>query len=434
MEQYIGKIHSGPVNGTVVVPGSKSMTNRALLLAALSDEKSLLQGVLFSDDSRHFLDSLCELGFELEINEEEKTVVLQGCGGRIPRKTATIDVGSAGTAARFLTTMLALSDGTYRILCSEQMKARPMEELFEILTGLGAKFTYLEAEGHLPVEVTGRAFEKAEANKNTVVTIHLDISRSTQYLSALLMMAPSMKEDVEIHITSQKKNGSYIEITRRMLESFGVDTAFDGETYYIKGNQEIRIGEYYIEPDVSAACYFYGIAAMTGGRIVVKNVFFTSMQGDMKFVRLLEQLGCVLEETPEGIAVTGPKDGVYPGIDVDMNDFSDQALTLAALAAFATSETRIRNVGHIRGQECNRMEAIVRELNKCGIMAREEGDDIVIPAGTPHGAIIETYDDHRVAMAFTLLSLKVEDIVIDNPMCCRKTFEDFYSVLEMLLN
>ena len=153
----------------------------------------------------------------------------------------------------------------------------------------------------------------------------------------------------------------------------------------------------------------------------------------MKFIYLLEQLGCTIEETAEGIAVTGAENGTYRGIDVDMNDFSDQALTMAALAAFATTDTRIRNVGHIRGQECNRMAAIVNELNKCGIAAREEGDDIIIPAGTPHGAVIETYEDHRVAMAFTLLSLKTEGIVIDNPMCCRKTFEDFYTVLEGLL-
>lgn len=433
MEKYIGVTHKNPINGTVTVPGSKSMTNRALLLAALSNETSLLRGVLFSDDSRHFLESLLSLGFDLKINETEKIVELQGCGGRIPKKNATINVGSAGTAARFLTAMLALSDGHYTILCSEQMKARPMAELFEILTGLGAKITYLETEGHLPVEIVGRGKEKDSALDNTI-HISLDISRSTQYLSALLMMAPVLPQNMAIHIKSKKKGGSYIEITRRMLEGFGVHTDFDGETYTVKGNQEIHIGDYYIEPDVSAACYFYGIAAITGGKIIVKNVFSTSMQGDMKFIYLLEQLGCLIEETPDGIAVTGPKDGNYAGIDVDMNDFSDQALTLAALAAFATTETRIRNVGHIRGQECNRMAAIVNELNKCGIIAREEGDDIIIPAGTPHGAVIETYEDHRVAMAFTLLSLKIEGIVIDNPMCCRKTFEDFYIVLDKLIS
>lgn len=433
MEKYIGVTHKNPINGTVTVPGSKSMTNRALLLAALSNETSQLRGVLFSDDSRHFLESLLSLGFDLKINETEKIVELQGCGGRIPKKTATINVGSAGTAARFLTAMLALSDGHYTILCSEQMKARPMAELFEILTGLGAKITYLETEGHLPVEIVGRGKAEDSALDNTI-HISLDISRSTQYLSALLMMAPVLPQNMAIHIKSKKKGGSYIEITRRMLEGFGVHTDFDGETYTVKGNQEIHIDDYYIEPDVSAACYFYGIAAITGGKIIVKNVFPISMQGDMKFIYLLEQLGCLIEETPNGIAVTGPKDGNYVGIDVDMNDFSDQALTLAALAAFATTETRIRNVGHIRGQECNRMAAIVNELNKCGITAREEGDDIIIPAGTPHGAVIETYEDHRVAMAFTLLSLKIEGIVIDNPMCCRKTFEDFYIVLDKLIS
>ena len=424
-EVYITHKVNKPVSGTVVVPGSKSMTNRALLLAALSKEKSTLRGVLFSDDSRHFLMCLEQLGFALEIDEENKIVKVQGCGGKIPNKEAAIDVGSAGTAARFITAMLALSDGKYIINCSEQMKKRPMSELFRILTEMGASFRYLGEEGYLPVEVSG--------NGGKCHNIDMDISKSTQFLSAMLMVIPVTSTGIDIHIVSEKKDGSYIRITRNMLKEFGVKTEFDGETYHIDGNQNIHIGDYYIEPDVSAACYFYAIAMITGGSVTVENVRSNSTQGDMKFIKLLEKMAGKVTDTSKGINVTGNADGTFSGIDVNMNDFSDQALTLAAMAPFANSETIIRNVGHIRGQECNRMSAIVNELTKCGIRCEENGDDIHIYPGNVKPALIETYDDHRVAMAFTMMGLRADGIIIDNPMCCRKTFENYYYVLEKLI-
>ena len=425
METYKVKMVDRPLSGTVVVPGSKSMTNRALLLAALSEEESILQGVLFSDDSRHFLDCLVTLGYKLDINETEKTVKLQGCGRNIPNKFAKINVGSAGTAARFITAMLALSDGEYEIGCSEQMEKRPMEELFKVLTDMGAQFTYLKEEGHLPVRVKG--------NGGICKDIDMDISKSTQFLSAMLMVTPVTDSGICIRITSEKKEGSYIHITMKMLQSFGVDVKFDGECYTVPGKQKLQIGTYYIEPDVSAACYFYGMAALTGGKVIVKNVHSDSMQGDLKFLSVLEKMGCEKTEEQDGIAIQGPKDGKLKGVDINMNDFSDQALTLAALAPFADSETVIRNIGHIRGQECNRMAAIVNELKKCGIGCWEDGDDIHIEPGEIVPAVIETYEDHRVAMAFTLLGLKANGIVISNPMCCKKTFETYYEVLEQFI-
>ncbi|MBQ3783796.1 MAG: 3-phosphoshikimate 1-carboxyvinyltransferase [Lachnospiraceae bacterium] len=425
MDKYEVKKVEGALNGTVVVPGSKSMTNRALLLAALSNEKSILRGVLFSDDSRHFLDSLVSLGFDLTINEKEKTVELQGTGGKIPKNKATINVGSAGTAARFLTAMLALSDGQYEIQCSTQMEKRPMEELINVLQSMGAEFTYLKEAGHLPVKVKG--------NGGVCKDIDMDISKSTQFLSAMLMVTPVTDSGCNIRITSDKKEGSYISITINMLKSFGVEVVFDGETYHVAGKQNLSLGDYYIEPDVSAACYFYAMAALTGGKITVKNVFWTSVQGDMKFLKVLEAMGCTVTEEAEGITVTGPEEGTLKGVDINMNDFSDQALTLAALAPYATTDTVIRNVGHIRGQECNRMAAIVNELSKCGVPCIEQGDDIFITPAKPQAAEIETYEDHRVAMSFTMLGLKADGIIIDNPLCCRKTFEDYYEVLEELM-
>lgn len=423
MDKYLVKKFQKPINKIVTVPGSKSMTNRALLMAALSDKPSLLRGVLFSDDSRHFLGSLESLGYSLDINEKEKTVAVQGTGGRIPQTTGTIDVGSAGTAARFLTAMLALNEGTYTINCSEQMKKRPMKPLFDVLTSMGAEFTYLEKDGFLPVVVKGCTPTASE--------IDMDISTSTQYLSAMLMISSSLKNDLKINITSEKTDGSYIRITRNMMKEFGVETDFDGKHYYIKGNQNIFIGDYYIEPDVSAACYFYAIAAMTSSSITVKNVFFSSMQGDIKFIKLLQEMGCSVTETEDGINVKGT-DNAYPGINVNMNDFSDQALTLAAMAPYASSDTTITGIAHIRGQECDRIDAITNELTRAGINCSSTNDSVTIQPGNVKPATITTYDDHRVAMAFSLLGIKTDGIIIDDPLCCRKTFENYFEVLDNL--
>ena len=236
-EQYEVKRLDRPVDWTVDVPGSKSMTNRALLMAALSDGEVKLEGVLFSDDSRHFLESLVSLGFMVDINESEKAVTVLGCGGNIPKKQAVINVGSAGTAARFLTAMLGFSDGEYTIEASEQMKKRPMQELFSLLTGVGANITYLETEGHLPVKICGRRNPKAGADQSKAdgnpLQLSLDISKSTQFLSALLLISPMIPQGLDIHITSEKTDGSYIRITRKMLADAGVEVKYGGKNYRI---------------------------------------------------------------------------------------------------------------------------------------------------------------------------------------------------------
>lgn len=463
-EQYEVKRLDGPVDWTVEVPGSKSMTNRALLMAALSEGEVKLDGVLFSDDSRHFLESLVSLGFTVDINEPEKTVTVLGWGGNIPKKQAVINVGSAGTAARFLTAMLGFSDGEYTIEASEQMKKRPMQELFSLLTGVGAKISYLETEGHLPVKICGRRNPKVGGehviaeNGNHVLQndetdqpqadtkqdagigqlhenplqLSLDISKSTQFLSALLLIAPMVQQGLDIRITSEKTDGSYIRITRKMLADAGVEVKYDGRDYRIDPKAVYQKKHYQIEPDVSAACYFYAAAAITGGRALVKHVHKDNSQGDMKFLDVLTQMGCTVTEKTDGIEVTGPAEGTLKGIEIDMNDFSDQALTLAAMAPFCNSDVHITHIGHIRGQECDRLHAMSEELTKRGIICTEETDAITIKPGTPSPGIISTYEDHRVAMSFALLGLKVDGIVIDNPSCCRKTFENYFDLLDQL--
>ncbi|MCD8037934.1 MAG: 3-phosphoshikimate 1-carboxyvinyltransferase [Lachnospiraceae bacterium] len=413
----------------VQVPGSKSMTNRALLMASLADGKTLLKGVLFSDDSRNFLGSLKSLGFAVEADEQTKEVSVTGLNGEIPTKSGEIYVGSAGTAARFLTAMLALAEGTFTINASEQMKKRPMKPLFDVLSQMGAEITYLESEGFLPIKIKGIG-KTPHADK--MCRVKLDISKSTQFLSALLLISPMLKQGLHIEITSERKDGSYIRITRKMMEQFDASVKFDGKSYELPGGTAYKAGVYQIEPDVSAACYFYASAALTGGRAIVENVTWECMQGDLKFIRLLGELGCSIRETNIGIEVIGAENGRIKGLTADMKDFSDQTMTLAALAPFADSAVRIENIGHIRLQESDRIHAIATELTRLGIKCNEEESAITIYPGTPKPGIVETYDDHRIAMAFALIGLRAKGIEIANPLCCKKTFEEYFDVLDRL--
>ncbi len=428
-ENYKVHMVSAPIDWTVTVPGSKSMTNRALLMGSLADGKTTLSGVLFSDDSRHFLAALQALGFDVEIQEAQKQVTITGLNGKVPVTEGKIDVGSAGTAARFLTALLGVAEGTFTIQASEQMKKRPMKPLFDVLVAIGAKISYLEKEGHLPIQITGIGGTKA---MDEVCCVALDISESTQFLSALLLISPMIKQGLSIAITSARKDGSYIQITRKMMENFGVEVMFDGENYNIRKDSSYKAGAYQIEPDISAACYFYAAAALTGGKALVKNVTWNCMQGDLQFLNVLAQMGCTITETAQGIVVCGAEGGRLKGITVDMKEFSDQTMTLAAIAPFAEEDVRIENVGHIRLQESDRIHAIAIELSRLGVTCKEEKDALTIQPKMPNAGIVQTYDDHRMAMAFALIGLRVQGIEIANPMCCRKTFEEYFDVLETL--
>ncbi len=424
------------------VPGSKSITNRALLLAALADGKSTLTGVLFSDDSRHFLSCLISLGFRVEINEPEQTVIIYGEGGNIPNKNAVIDVGSAGTAARFLTAFLGISKGTYRINSSEQMKKRPMSELFDSLSSLHSSIRFEEREGFLPVTICNSSVPRS--SKTTV-----NIDKSSQFLSALLISSCLFQTDFTIEINGTH-GMAYIDMTIAMMEQFDVQVIRQTETtFLIPAGQHYKARDYQIEPDVSAACYFYAMAPLLGISMTVKNCFAAitnpqskldaygasshySLQGDIRFLQLLEQMGCTLLDTPDGICVTGNKQCRFSGIHADLSSCSDQTMTLAAIAPFADGPTTITGIGHIRYQECDRLHAILTELTRLGVSCEELPDGILIIPGTPKAAEIETYQDHRMAMAFSLIGLRTEGIVIKNAECCSKTFEHFFEVLENL--
>lgn len=424
MNQYRVKVLRGDSPIEVGVPGSKSITNRALMLAALGKGNCQLHGVLFSDDSRAFLSCLLELGFQVKIDEEKRWVSIEGLGGEIPNRHATINVRSAGTAARFLTVMLAFAGGCYRLDSSEQMKKRPMEPLLTQLRNAGVKITCLEEEGHFPFVI--------ESDQVSIREITIDTNISSQFASALLMAATLLPDGLHVHMAGERSSGAYVLMTLTMLEQFGIHARKDGADCYIEAGQTYGLPQYDIEPDMSAASYFYAMAAILNRRITVRGTHENSMQGDKKFLDILRRLGCQVEDLPEGICVQGVDS--YPGITVNMKDFSDQALTMAVVAAFATSPTTIEQIGHIRMQECDRIHAIVTELNRLGISCSEapEVDGVTIVPGEMRPAVIDTYEDHRVAMSFTLAGLRREGIVIDNPMCCRKTFEHYFDVIDSL--
>lgn len=434
------------------VPGSKSITNRALLLAAMADGTSRLEGAAFSEDSVHFLNALKELGFTAQADEKKCSVVIEGHGGKIPNKNAKIYVGSAGTAARFLTAFTAMGDGEYILESSDQMRKRPMRELLVTLESLGAEFTWLKDEYTFPMKVKGILYgrnsdinseKKSEMNLNGVIAdkviepkqVDLNIDRSSQFLSALLLVLPIAFDDVTIKMTGTRQARSYVEMTEQMMKQFG-NTGIEkiaGDCYRVRGMKYTALN-YNIEPDVSAACYFYALAAATGKRAMVKRMRKDSLQGDMKFIGMLEKMGCEVrwdKDKENNLWLKGP-DGKLKGIEVKMSDFSDQALTLAAIAPFADSKVTITGIAHIRGQESDRIKVIVDELTKMGISCNELTDGVEIYPGTPKNVEIETYNDHRVAMSFAVTGLAGDGMTILNPECCKKTFAGFFDEIDRL--
>lgn len=416
------------------VPGSKSITNRALLIAALANGKSTLQGVLFSDDSRYFMQALIDLGFDVFIDEDNCRVEIVGCGGKIPctntksismngesQVDATVYVGSAGTAARFLTAYLGLSKGMYRVTASEQMKKRPMKELLVALEEMGSQIIYEEEPYRFPFRIGN-----FQCKTNRVV---VDVDKSSQFLSALLISSVLLPENFEIDIKGEH-GMAYVNMTLQMMRQFGVCVDKSGFGCYRRTFGEgYTVNDYIVEPDVSAACYFYALSPLLNTTVKVKNVHMNCLQGDIRFLKVLVRMGCRLMDEEDGVLMFPPRER-FMGGSFDLSGFSDQALTLAAIAPFASSKVCIMNVGHIRYQECDRMEAITHNLSKMGIYAVSMDGNIFILPGTPKGCEIETYEDHRVAMAFSLPGTLTEGIQIKNPSCTRKTFENYFEVLE----
>ena len=387
----------------VKVPGSKSITNRALLIAALAEGETILKGALFSNDAKNMISCLNALGIKMGIDEENETITVQGCGGRLPVREASVNVGSAGTAARFLTALLAFSAGVYHLDASEQMKKRPMKPLLDALIKLGALISYDEAEGHFPFTIDSRAVRGGE--------ISLDTGISSQFLSAVVMTGFLLPDGLKVNIAGGRESLPYVDMTAKVMESFSMKPQVVSEngavSYILKEGDTYKGREYEIEPDVSAACYFYAAAEILGCRAQVKNVHLDSIQGDIEFVKLLTKMGARLEDEADGILLYGANEGSYDGIEANLNSFSDQSLTLAAVSAFAKSPTKITGIAHIRLQESDRLLAIKNELEKLGVGAvMGDGEISIFPKAMDENEVyVETYDDHRVAMAFALAGL-----------------------------
>ncbi len=411
-----------PPQGVVVCPpGSKSITNRALLIAALADGTSRLHGALFSDDTERMCDSLRQLGVAVAAEPEAHRFRVDGTAGVFKAKEATLFTGNAGTAARFLVAAACLGDGTYVVDGTERMRQRPIADLVEALRQLGVE---LDApSGCPPVRIAAKGLPGGITRVRG--------GRSSQYLSALLMVAPYAQGDVEIVVEDELVAKPYIDMTLGVMEQFGVAVERDGyRCFRVAGRRSYRaIADYGIEPDASSAHYFLAAAAITGGRIRVDGIGTASLQGDARFVDVLERMGARVERDTHALTVIGDR---LDGIDVDMGDISDTALTLAVIGAFASGPVRIRNVSHLRIQESERIAVVTTELRKLGGDVTEHDDGWEVRPSQLHGGEVDTYDDHRIAMAFALLGLRVPGIVIRDPGCVRKTFPNYFAELDRL--
>lgn len=409
-----------PVAGEIRPPGSKSLTNRALVVAALADGPSHLTGVLDSRDTQVMLDSLKRLGLHVLADSGACTVEIVGCRGKIPVGEANLWLENSGTSIRFLTAMCALGRGIYRLDGNDRMRQRPIDDLLETLAQLGVKVRSELGTNSPPVVVTSQGLEGGVAS--------VSAEKSSQFLSAALMAAPCARSSLELRLTGPMVSEPYIEMTLGVMRQFGVTVDVQPGAYRIRP-QTYRGGRYDIEPDASAASYFFGLAAITGGRITVLGLSRDALQGDVHFVDALEQMGCDVEWGVDRITIQGRP---LRGIDIDMNAISDTAQTLAAVAPFADGPTTIRNIAHVRHKETDRITAVVTELQRLGVRADEHADGMTIYPGPVSPGEVRTYDDHRMAMSFALIGLRAPGIRILDPGCTAKTYPDYFRDLNRL--
>jgi 3-phosphoshikimate 1-carboxyvinyltransferase len=411
-----------PLDATVVVPGSKSLTNRALVAAALASGTSVIDGALFADDTEAMADSLRALGFEVAADPAAHRFTVTGAGGTVPRTEASLDTRLSGTTTRFIVPLAALGTGRYRVDAAAPMRGRPMDDQIAALRALGAVIDDSDSPGHVPFTIQAHGLRGGQ--------VALPGNTSSQFLSGLLLAAPAMQAGLTVELTTELVSRSYVGLTGSVMESFGARLDEPDDHTFVVTPDGYRATDYQVEPDASAASYFFAAAAICGGRVRIEGLGPTSLQGDARFVDLLERMGAEVGREPSAIEVRGT--GSPSGIDVDMEDLSDTAQTLAAVAAFASTPTRVSGIGFIRRKETDRIAAVVAELRRCGVDAAEEHDGFLIRPGTAHGAVVQTYDDHRMAMSFALLGLRVPGIRIADPGCVAKTFPTFFQVLDGL--
>ncbi len=420
---------SGPFDVTIDdLPGSKSLTNRALLLAALARGDSRLSNVLVSDDAQRMLEGLRALGFDvLDPSGSAHATTVSGQGGQIPHASADLFLGNAGTAVRFLTAACAQGVGPYGIDGVERMRERPIAQLVDLLRELGAEVDFLGVEGCPPLSVRGGTMRGG--------SIVMRPTLSSQYISALMQIGPCLPDGLQIKFEGPVLSRPYVEMTAGLMRCFGATVNHDAQWSEVS----IASGGYQgtdlaLEPDASNASYFLAAAAITpGARCVIRKLGRSSLQGDVRFVEILGQMGCAIEFEQDHVAVTGPEQ--LCGVDVNLNAMPDMAQTLAVVALFAEGPTVIRDVGNLRVKETDRMAALQIELMKLGAKVIVERDDLHIRVKQPgviEPAEIETYDDHRMAMAFAVAGLRASGVTILDPACVNKTFPTYWEFLRRL--
>ena len=410
---------SGPVEATVQVPGSKSITQRALIAAALAKGQSILHGPLVSEDTDYTAKALLAMGIVIDEGRDKWRVY--GQGGMIAPPATEIFLGNNGTATRFLTSVAALGRGIFLINGDQRMAERPIEPLIQALRGWGVKIRSINDTGCPPLEIQADGL----AGGPTV----LPEGKSSQYLSSLLLVAPYARRNAELTVEGEVLSKPYVNMTLAVMRDFGIEAEAAAELNHFRIPQGCYQGrEYRVEGDASSASYFWAAAAVTGGRVTVANVPFPSLQGDAVLVDILGQMGCRVDRGDQGISVAAPDE--LRGVEVDMGDCPDVVPTLAVVAALARGRTVIRNIAHLRIKECDRLGVMAAELAKLGVKT-EEGPDYLVIEGAGrnhsyHGAEIATHNDHRIAMSFAVAGLAIPGIVIENPDCVGKSFPDFW--------
>ena len=409
------------IEGEIQLPGSKSLSNRALLLAALSPTETKLQNLLRSEDTERMVDALTQLGVSISLSDDWQKCTVRGNNGIFSEPNDTqFFLGNAGTAIRPLTSILALMRGEFIVDGDKYMRERPITHLVDALRELGARISYLGTEGCPPIKVTGGYIKGGKVN------VRGDIS--SQYLTSLLLSLPLAENDSEITVIGEQVSKPYIDLTLDIMEKFGVTAHHENhQKFTLSGRQTYKSPDsYLIEGDASSASYFFAAAAILGGTVRVNGLGSDSVQGDIDFLDVIEKMGAVVNRSDEWIEVSRDK---LVGIDMDLNHIPDAAMTIASMALFAEGRTTIRNIYNWRVKETDRMFAMSTELRKLGATV-ETGDDFIIidPPNKINSCAIDTYGDHRIAMAFSLASLSDASITINNPECTAKTFPNYFNV------
>lgn len=410
----------GTIDAAFTLPGSKSVSHRALIAAGLAAGCSILKNLLRAEDTTYTAQALREMGCIIDWDQEVCQV--QGINGNLEVPEAPIYLGESGTSMRFLSAVAALGNGRYVLTGSARLCQRPIQDLLDALARLGVEAASQSHNGCPPVIVQARGLAGGPTKVSGTI--------SSQFLSAILLISPFAAREVEIEVLGELVSRPYVDITLNVMENFGIAYYRQGYRYFtVPAGQRYQAREYEVEGDASSASYFLGAAAITGGRVTLTNLNPQSSQGDSGFIYVLEQMGCLVASSPAGVVLQGRP---LQGLTIDMAHMPDLVPTLAVIAAFAQGETVITGVAHLRHKESDRLQAVATELAKMGISVRETKDGLIIQGGQPHGATIATYNDHRIAMSFALAGLKAPGVIISNPECVAKSFPLFWDYFESL--